>query len=56
MEEWEKVAIKENDPVAEAQLLEKYKSLVFLDPHTEITFKIHPTNLAGFNASKKAEY
>ena len=45
VEESEKAAIKENDPVAEAHLLEKNKNLVFFDPHTEKTFKIHPTKL-----------
>ena len=53
VEEWEKAAIMENDPVAEAQLLEKYKNIVFLDPDTEKSWKIYPTNLEWFKASKR---
>ena len=34
-----------NDPVAEAQLLEKYKGLVFVDPNYGTTYTIHDKNL-----------
>ncbi len=34
-----------NDAVVEAQLLQKYQSLVFLDPDTEKTFHVYQGNM-----------
>ena len=45
MEDWEKELLKDNDCVAEARLLEKYKNLAFYDPDEKTTFTIHPDNL-----------
>ena len=45
MEDWEKELLKDNDCVAEARLLEKYKNLAFYDPDEDTTFTIHPDNL-----------
>jgi hypothetical protein len=44
-EEWEKVAVKKNDPVQESKLLQKYKDLIFYDPDTKVNFTIHPGNM-----------
>ena len=41
VEDWEKKLLLQNDPVAEAQLLEKYKGLVFVDPNYDRTYTIH---------------
>ena len=45
MEDWETELLKDNDVVAEARLLEKYKHLVFLDPDTNCTFTVAPENM-----------
>jgi hypothetical protein len=45
VEEWEEVARKKNDCVTEAQLLAKYKGLVFRDPDTNLSFKVWEQNL-----------
>ena len=45
VEEWEEVARKKNDCVSEAQLLQKYKGLVFHDPDTKKEFSIWPHNM-----------
>ena len=38
IEDWEKDLLQDNDCVAEAKILEKYKNLVFYDPDTELTY------------------
>ena len=38
LEDWEEEMLLQNDPVAEAQLLEKYKNLVFHDPDNDTTY------------------
>ncbi len=45
VEDWEQEARKKNDCVAEAQLLAKYKGLVFLDPNTGKSFWIWEQNM-----------
>ena len=45
IEDWETELLMKNDPVAEAQLLEKYKGLVFVDPNYGTTYTIHDKNL-----------
>ena len=45
VEDWEEELLRKNDCVAEARLLEKYKNLVFLDPHTKCTFTVESQNL-----------
>ena len=45
IEDWETDLLMKNDPVAEAQLLEKYKGLVFMDPNYDTTYTIHDKNL-----------
>ena len=45
VEEWEEMARKKNDCVTEAQLLAKYKGLVFRDPDTNLSFKVWKQNL-----------
>ena len=45
LEDWEEELLKQNDCVAEAMLLEKYKGLVFWDPDTKVNFTIHKDNL-----------
>ena len=44
-EEWEKEAVKKNDPVQASKLLQKYKDLIFFDPDNQVTFTIHPGNM-----------
>ena len=44
-EEWEKEAVKKNDPVQESRLLQKYKDLIFFDPDNQVNFTIHPGNM-----------
>ncbi len=45
VEDWEEEARKKNDCVAEAQLLAKYKGLVFRDPDTGKSFSIWEQNM-----------
>jgi hypothetical protein len=45
VEDWEEEARKKNDCVAEAQLLAKYKYLVFHDPDSEKSFLIWEQNM-----------
>ena len=45
VEDWEQVARKNNDVVAEAQLLQKYKGLVFHDPNSKNDFCIWVQNM-----------
>ena len=45
VEDWEEEARKKNDPVAEAQLLQNYKNLVFSDPDTGNMFSIWDQNM-----------
>ena len=45
VEDWEEELLKQNDCVAEAMFLEKYKGLVFWDPDTKVNFTIHKDNL-----------
>jgi hypothetical protein len=45
VEDWEEEARKKNDCVAEAQLLAKYKGLVFRDPDTGKSFLIWEQNM-----------
>ncbi len=44
VEDWEVDARRTNDAVAEARLIQKYKSLVFHDPDTGNTFLIYDQN------------
>jgi hypothetical protein len=45
VEDWEEEAQKKNDCVAKAQLLAKYKGLVFCDPNTGKSFSIWEQNM-----------
>jgi hypothetical protein len=45
VEDWEEEARKKNDCVGEAQLLAKYKGLVFRDPDTLKTYYICEDNM-----------
>jgi hypothetical protein len=45
VEDWEKELLKNNDCVAEARLLEKYKGLVFFDPDNNCTYTVWNKNL-----------
>ncbi len=45
VEDWEEEARKKNDCVAEAQLLAKYKGLVFRDPNLGKSFSIWEQNM-----------
>ena len=45
VEDWEEEIRMRNDAVVEAQLLQKYHSLVFLDPDTEKTFHVYQGNM-----------
>jgi hypothetical protein len=45
VEDWEEDIRMRNDAVVEAQLLQKYQSLVFLDPDTEKTFHVYQGNM-----------
>ncbi len=45
VEDWEEEARKKNDCVAKAQLLAKYKGLVFHDPNSEKSFSIWEQNM-----------
>lgn len=53
VEDWEKELLQENDCVAEARLLEKYKNLVFFDPDNQTTFTIHDKNLEYQRKNRK---
>ena len=53
IEDWEKDLIMQNDCVAEAQLLEKYKGLVFVDPNFGTTYTIHDKKLDWKRRDKK---
>jgi hypothetical protein len=44
-QDWEGEIRMKNDAVVEAQLLQKYQSLVFLDPDTEKTFHVYQGNM-----------
>jgi hypothetical protein len=52
VEDWEYDAIKDR-AVAEAHLLENHKDLMFYDPDSENTYKIHASNLQWYKASKR---
>jgi len=45
VEDWEQDARKNNDIVAEARLLQKYRGLVFHDPDTDNGFCINDQNM-----------
>jgi len=45
VKDWEQGVRKKNDCVVEAQLLAKYKGLVFRDPDTDMAFKVWEENL-----------
>jgi hypothetical protein len=45
VEDWKEDARRMNDAVAEAHLIQKYKSLVFNDPDTGNTFLIYDQNM-----------
>jgi hypothetical protein len=45
VEDWEQDARKNNDVVAEARLLQKYRGLVFHDPDTDNGFCIYDQNM-----------
>ena len=45
VEDWEGEIRMRNDAVVEAQLLQKYQSLVFFDPDTEKTFHVYQGNM-----------
>jgi hypothetical protein len=45
VEDWEEEARKKNDCVAKAQLLAKYKGLVFRDPNSGKSFLIWEQNM-----------
>jgi hypothetical protein len=45
VEDWEQDARKNNDVVAEARLLQKYRGLVFHDPDTDNGFCIYDKNM-----------
>jgi len=45
IEDWEKDLLLQNDCVAEARLLEKYKDLLFFDIDTNLTYRIWDKNL-----------
>ena len=53
IEDWEKDLIMQNDCVAEARLLEKYKDLVFIDPNFGTTYTIHDENLEWKRRNRK---
>ncbi len=44
-QDWEGEIRMKNDAVVEAQMLQKYQSLVFLDPDTEKTFHVYQGNM-----------
>ena len=54
LEDWEKEILKKNDCVAEAQLLSKYKDLVFYDMDNEATFVVWNKNMEYHRANRKA--
>ena len=45
VEDWEGEIRMRNDPVVEARLMQKYQSLVFLDPDTGKTFHVYQGNM-----------
>jgi hypothetical protein len=45
VEVFEQDALKKNDAIKEALLLNKYKDLAFYDPDNKIIYTIHPGNL-----------
>ena len=45
IEDWEKDAILDNDCVAEAKLLTKYKDLTFYCPDDEVTFTVNDDSM-----------
>lgn len=53
VEDWEEELLMQNDCVAEARLLEKYKNLVFLYPDNNVTYTIHDKNLEYHRKNKK---
>ncbi len=53
LQDWEKELLEVNDCVAEEQLLEKYRDLMFLDPDTNKTFKVWGGNLEYHRGSRK---
>ena len=55
IEDWEKEDIVDNDCVAEARLLEKYKNLVFYDPDDKTTFTVGDEELEFNRGNKKQD-
>ena len=55
VEAWELECIKENDPVAEIRLLEKYKGLCFWDPVEKMTYTIESSNMEWLKKNKKKD-
>jgi hypothetical protein len=53
LEEWEEELLQQNDCVAEARLLEKYKNLVFYDPDNDTTYTVCDKNLEFHRKNKK---
>ena len=45
LEDWEEELLKKNNCVAEAMILEKYKSVFFWDPDTKVNLTVHGDNL-----------
>ena len=53
IEDWEKEDILDNDCIAEARLLEKYKNLVFFCPDDQITFTVNSDAMQYHRGSKR---
>ena len=53
VELWEKEIIQKNDCVAGAQLLEKYKDLVFYNPDNDCNYTIHNKSSTLYQAERK---
>ena len=53
IEDWERPLLVQNDPVAEAKLLAKYRGLRFYLPDDEVTYTIYGDNLEFQRGSKK---
>lgn len=45
LEDWEKPLLRDNDPVSEAQLLEKYKGLTFHDIDDHVTYTVYTEHM-----------
>jgi hypothetical protein len=53
--DWEKVAMFQNDPVAKARLIQKYKGLVFFDKENNLRQTMSSTELEWRRKSKGAD-